>query len=152
MGAIFANGDLAAVRYEGDGESREFPFEFAVFAGSDIKVTVNGDEISENVGIALNTSQSSGETGDGIVAASGGTVTFATAPVTGADVLIARRLGLRRLSHYDSGSSLRADVLNADFDYVLAALGDVEAGFAGTLPMPDGAINARGGRASAPFP
>tara|TARA_R110000751_G_scaffold4113_2_gene19210 strand:- start:9839 stop:11284 length:1446 start_codon:yes stop_codon:yes gene_type:complete len=152
VGAIFANGDLAAVRYEGDGESREFPFEFAVFAGSDIKVTVNGDEISENVGIALNTSQSSGETGDGIVAASGGTVTFATAPVTGADVLIARRLGLRRLSHYDSGSSLRADVLNADFDYVLAALGDVEAGFAGTLRMPDGAINTRGDGASAQLP
>ncbi|OSQ41492.1 hypothetical protein [Thalassospira sp. MCCC 1A01428] len=152
MGAIFANRDPAAVRYEGDGESREFPFEFAVFAASDVKVTMNGNEISEDIGITLNTSQSSGETGEGSVMASGGTVTFAKAPVTGADVLISRRLGLRRLSHYDSGSSLRADVLNADFDYVLAALGDVEEGFASTLRMPDGAINASGEGVSAQLP
>ncbi|RCK44209.1 hypothetical protein TH25_20105 [Thalassospira profundimaris] len=146
MGAIFTEGRVASVRFAGDGETREFPFEFAVFAPDDVTVYVNGAVMSENIDIALDKTRehSSGDAGQAIKAATGGKVTFAIAPDDGADIVISRRLGLRRLSHYDSGSSLRADVLNADFDYVLAALGDVEAGFASTLRLPEGGLNGAG--------
>ncbi|OKH89131.1 hypothetical protein [Thalassospira sp. TSL5-1] len=154
MGAIFADGAVASVRFAGDGETREFPFEFGVFAPGDVTVTVNGRMIAENIDITLHKApgHSSGDGGQATQAATGGRVTFAIAPDDGADIVIARRLGLRRLSHYDSGSSLRADVLNADFDYVLAALGDVEAGFASTLRLPEGGLNGAGAPVAAQLP
>lgn len=154
MGAIFADGAVASVRFAGDGQSREFPFEFGVFAPGDVTVSVDGAVIAENIDITLRKAQgqSSGDAGTNSAVASGGAVQFAIAPANGADILISRRLGLRRLSHYDGGSSLRADVLNADFDYVLAALGDVEAGFASTLRLPESGLNGAGQEVTAQLP
>ncbi|MFH1805355.1 MAG: hypothetical protein ABID63_10760 [Pseudomonadota bacterium] len=129
MTGIFRNlADPARVTYDADGTSRDFPFGFAVFDAADIVVRVGDEDVSSGFHIALKTPD----------AGPGGVVRFESAPASGAEITLRRRLHLRRLSRYDSGSSLRADALNHDFDYMLAALGDVGAGMAGVLTLPDG--------------
>lgn len=128
MSAIFASDQVASAVFDGDGATRIFPFSFRIFSPDDVRVLVDGVAITTGFHVGMATTSS---------ASTGGVVTFAIAPAEGQHIRVERRLGLRRLSTYDSGSSLRADALNADFDFMVAALGDVQNAVGQSLRLPD---------------
>ncbi|MBX2831271.1 MAG: hypothetical protein KTR23_08850 [Rhodospirillales bacterium] len=124
MGTVFSNQQVASIRFDGDGVRTAFPFDFEVFDSSDVRVTINEDDITSGFHISLGTG---GQTG--------GTVKFETPPVMGSTITLARVLRLRRLSSYDAMSVPRGDAIERDLDFVTAAIGDVDHGLGGTLRL-----------------
>ena len=125
MGAVFTNQATASIGYQGDGARTDFPFGFDVFDSGDVQVSLNGAMVTTGFHIALATHDD----------AIGGTVRFETPPVSGADIILARMLKLRRLSAYGTVGSPRGDALDRDLDYLTAALGDVDRALARTLRL-----------------
>lgn len=125
MGAVFTNQVTASVGYQGDGLRKSFPFGFDVFDAGDVQVSINGSVVTGGLHIAL----ANGDTG------TGGTVIFETPPASGADIIIARVLKLRRLSAYGAVGSPRGDAIDRDLDYLTAALGDVDRALGGAMRL-----------------
>lgn len=102
------------ISYIGDGENTEFSFSFPFFQEADIKVAVDN--------IALNNTQYDVNPNDDF---SGGTVVFATAPESGKNIDIFRQVELSRVIDYQPTAKIDPEDLNADFNFLLAALQDI---------------------------
>lgn len=98
--------------HTGNGVATTFAYSFGVLAADDLKVLVNGVEVT------------SGFTVTGIGSRTGGTVVFASAPANGAAILIMRQIVLKRDTDYQYSGDLREEVLDNDFDRIWMALQD----------------------------
>lgn len=90
--------------YTGDGSTVVFPFSCYVLDAADIKVKLNG------------VLQSSGYTVNGVGNASGGDVTFDTAPATDDAVLIYRELTYDRPTDYQPSGPFPEEIVDNDQD------------------------------------
>jgi len=104
------------ISYVGDGESTEFTFSFPFFQESDIKVSIDNT--------LLNNTQYDVNPNDDFT---GGTVVFSTAPQTGKNIDIFRQVDLSRVIDYQTTEKIDPEDLNADFNFLLAALQDIRA-------------------------
>lgn len=98
--------------HTGNGVATVFAYSFGVLAAYDLKVLVDGIEVT------------TGFTVSGIGSRTGGTVTFAIAPADGVDILIFRQVARSRDTDYQYGGDLRDEVLDDDFDRIWMTLQD----------------------------
>lgn len=96
--------------HTGNGVATVFAYSFGVLAAADIKVLVDGVEVT------------TGFTVSGVGSRTGGTVTFSVAPANGADILIVREVVRKRDTDYQYSGDLREEVLDDDFDRIWMAL------------------------------
>lgn len=96
--------------HTGNGVATVFAYSFGVLAADDLKVLVNGVEVT------------TGFTVSGIGSRAGGTVTFSTAPTSGAAILIVREVVRKRDTDYQYSGDLREEVLDDDFDRIWMTL------------------------------
>lgn len=96
--------------HTGNGVATVFAYSFGVLAADDLKVLVNGVEVT------------TGFTVSGIGSRTGGTVTFSTAPTSGAAILIVREVVRKRDTDYQYSGDLREEVLDDDFDRIWMTL------------------------------
>lgn len=103
------------ISYVGDGENTEFLFSFPFFQEADIKVSIDNT--------ILNTAQYDVNPNDDF---SGGIVVFPVAPETGKNIDIFRQVNLSRVIDYQPTAKIDPEDLNADFNFLLAALQDIQ--------------------------
>jgi hypothetical protein len=96
----------------GNGVTVTFPFAFLVADQADLKVTVNGVLLANLAGYTVS----------GIGNQSGGSVSFTSAPASGATILMERSVELKRTTDYQYAGDLPSRTLNFDFDRVWLAL------------------------------
>lgn len=104
------------ISYVGDDESTEFSFSFPFFQESDIKVSIDNQ--------ILNTAQYDVNPNDDF---NGGIVVFPVAPEAGKNIDIFRQVDLTRVIDYQPTAKIDPEDLNADFNFLLAALQDIRA-------------------------
>ena len=102
------------ISYIGDGESNEFSFSFPFFQESDIKVCIDNT--------MLDTTEYDVNPNDSF---SGGIVVFPTAPQVGKNIDIFRQVDLSRVIDYQTTAKIDPEDLNADFNFLVAALQDI---------------------------
>lgn len=96
-------------RYVGNGVTTIFTVPFLVIQASDLAVYLNGVRLSSGYSQAGVGNPSS-------------TVTFTTAPVVGADILLALDVPFERLNDYQENGDFLARTVNNDFDRIWQAL------------------------------
>ncbi len=103
------------ISYVGDGENNEFIFTFPFFQESDIKVCIDNEILStDDYNINPND------------AFDGGLVVFATPPEEGKNIDIFRQVDLSRVIDYQPTEKIDPEDLNTDFNFLLAALKDIQ--------------------------
>lgn len=100
--------------YTGDGETSEFSFSFPFFQEADIKVSID-NELLNNTQYDINPNDDF----------NGGVVVFSTAPAANKSIDIFRQVDLSRVIDYQPTSKIDPEDLNADFNFLLAALQDI---------------------------
>ncbi|MEM7679493.1 MAG: glycosyl hydrolase family 28-related protein, partial [Pseudomonadota bacterium] len=106
--------DVAPIaRLVSDGSQTIFTYPFPIFASEDMAVYLDGAK------------QSSGYDLSGVGKTNGGTVTFDTAPASGVVITLARELPIERTTDYLEGGDFSAASINAELDYLIAALQQV---------------------------
>ena len=103
------------ISYIGDGENTEFVFSFPFFQESDIKVSID-NEILNNTQYDVNPNDDF----------TGGVVVFANAPAINKNIDIFRQVELSRVIDYQPTSKIDPEDLNSDFNFLLAALQDIQ--------------------------
>ena len=107
-------GDVAPrVQYVADGTQSVFAYPFPIFVPADLECLVNGE------------ARATGFTIEGAGLSEGGTVTFAVAPAAGTRITLRRRMRIQRVTDFQPNGLLRADTLNDELDYQVAALQEV---------------------------
>ncbi len=101
------------VRYIADGVRVEFVFGFAVYAVADLLVYLDAAPQSGGFAVA------------GLGQTAGGSVTFAVPPAAGRVVTLERRVVLQRQTDFLDSGDFAARSLNAELDYLAAALQQV---------------------------
>jgi Collagen triple helix repeat (20 copies) len=119
--------DPGRVTYTGDGARSDFPFGFRVFAPADVGVMVDSVVVTTGFAVALNEPPEVG-----------GTVTFETAPASGAVVAIYRALLATQLLDYLANDSFPAESHERALDRLTLLIQDIETEGAGGLPGPPG--------------
>lgn len=104
------------ISYTGDGITTEYSFSFPFFQNADVKVSVD-NQLLDNTGYDVNPNN------DFI----GGTVIFRTAPQSGKNIDIFRQVSLDRVIDYQPTLKIDPEDLNSDFNFLLAALKDMNA-------------------------
>ncbi|MFM9434617.1 hypothetical protein ACFDR9_001677 [Janthinobacterium sp. CG_23.3] len=110
--------------YVGNGVTVTFPYACQVQLAADLDVYLN------------NTLITSGITINGIGAPTGGSVTFAAAPASGASVRLERVVELTRITDYQQNGDFLARVVNPDFDRLWMALQQMLAALGRTIRFP----------------
>lgn len=96
--------------HTGNGVATVFAYSFGVLAADDLKVLVDGVEVT------------TGFTVSGIGSRTGGTVTFSVAPASGTAILIVREVVRKRDTDYQYSGDLREEVLDDDLDRIWMTL------------------------------
>lgn len=91
-------------RHTGNGVTTVFSFGCRIIAADDLTITVDDEVVT------------SGFTVSGVGEATGGYVTFSSAPATGAAIIIDRILTLKRVTDYQQAGDFLSPVVNEDFD------------------------------------
>ena len=102
-----------------NGVTTVFPFGYRILSADDLIILADGVEVT------------SGFTLSGVGDASGGTITFTTAPANGVRIVHYRSSVLRRTSDYQDNGDLLAPSFNADFDGLWMVLQEIVSGTAG---------------------
>lgn len=97
----------------GNGVTTVFAYGFTLLDADDLVVTIDGVVTS-----AYSVS--------GIGVAAGGSITFSSAPTSGAAVLLQRVIQLVREAEYQNNGDLQADTVNGDFDRIWMAVQGVD--------------------------
>ena len=97
------------IQYIANGTSKKYEFPFVIFKTSDINVYF--DDVLQDV-----STYTVSEPKNSL----GGAVTFEIAPEKDVIITICRILSIERTTDFQPGTSLRADVLNDEFDYQIA--------------------------------
>jgi len=108
----------------GNGVTTVFAYGCQVLLPNDLYIYVDDIEIT------------SGITKNGIGSLTGGTVTFATAPANGAQIILEREVALERSTDYQQNGDFLARVVNSDFNRIWMALQQVMSGFNRVLRFP----------------
>ena len=108
--------------YYGDGQTKDFVFDFPFFLASDVHVKLNGSIMNSGYQV---TGVKSTEPAD--IPYSGGTVTFATAPKSSDKIELFRKIGLERVVDYQPTKKIDPQALNQDFSFLLETLKDFDA-------------------------
>ncbi|MDB5413763.1 MAG: hydrolase [Rubritepida sp.] len=121
------------VHYVADGAQTAFTYPFPIFEAGDIALLRDG--IPAGFGYTI---EGAGKSG-------GGTLRFATAPASGTDITILRRLTIARVTDFQSNGVLRAATLNDELDRQVASLQEVRDDVSGALRLdlsepPSGAV------------
>ena len=103
------------ISYTGDGANTEFSFSFPFFQEADIKVGID-NEVLDNTQYDVNPNENF----------SGGLVVFSTPPQTGKNIDIFRQVDLSRVIDYQATEKIDPEDLNADFNFLVAALQDIQ--------------------------
>jgi len=119
---------IPRIRYIADGMLTTFEFPFAIFKDSDLKVYFG------------ETLQNSGYTVSGANNSDGGSVTFASAPAADTIITLTRSLAIERISDFQEGGALRANVLNSELDYQIACLQEVADNLNRSMVLPPYAV------------
>ncbi|MDO9708690.1 phage tail fiber protein [Paracraurococcus lichenis] len=136
-------GDVAPrVQYLADGVQASFTYPFPIFEATDLEVRLDGLVLSAGYAVA------------GAGASEGGSVLFDAPPATGRRVTLRRNLAVARTTDFQPNGVLRANTLNDELDYQVAALQEVkeelgsalrldpsEVGGAATLPLREARAN-----------
>ncbi len=119
-------GDISPrIQYTGDGAQTVFTYPFPVF--KDIDIEVYQDAVLKSPGTDYTVS-GAGNSG-------GGSITFITAPASGAMITIRRNIAVKRTSDFQVSGEFRADVINDELDYQTAALQQIEADISRSLRL-----------------
>jgi hypothetical protein len=136
-------GDVAPrVHYVADGTQSVFAYPFPIFSTTDLECLVDGER------------RESGFTIQGAGLSEGGSVAFAAAPAAGTRITLRRRMRVQRVTDFQPNGLLRADTLNDELDYQVAALQELRDELASSLRVdpsdpPTGLVlPARAGRAN----
>ncbi|MCC6598431.1 MAG: hypothetical protein IT559_06545 [Alphaproteobacteria bacterium] len=113
------------VRYVANGTQSVFVYPFPIFASEDMAVYKNGAKTLSGFDI----------TGAGNTA--GGSVTFDTAPAEGVIITLSRELPIERMTDYLEGGEFSAASINAELDYIIASLQQVDRAQERTLKYSD---------------
>lgn len=103
------------ISYIADGATTEFAFAFPYFQTADVHVVINNgtDNVLYNYSIVPNEDFS------------GGNIVFDDAPIADTKIDILRQISLSRTIDYQPTQKIDAEHLNADFNFLLAALQDL---------------------------
>ena len=107
---VKVNAIAPVISYIADGVQTIFPYPFPVLDVTDVRVRVDDSIMHDGITIT------------GARQDNGGDVTFDTAPANGASIILERHMRVERLSDYQIGSNIRADVMNNDFDSLVMML------------------------------
>ena len=125
-------GDVAPrVQYVADGVLTEFTYPFPIFEKADLEIRLDGAVLAGGASI------------EGAGSSDGGRVVFAAPPPVGTRVTLRRRLKIARATDFQSNGVLRANTLNDELDYQVAAIQQVADDVAGTVrvgPADGGAL------------
>ena len=97
------------IQYVANGENTIFEFPFAIFKSDNLQVYIGGNLQNSNTYSV-----------SGVGNTNGGSVTFSTAPESGAVVTLFRNLSIERTTDFQEGGTLRANALNYELDYQIA--------------------------------
>ncbi|SDD89423.1 hypothetical protein [Rhodospira trueperi] len=128
MTAHIQIGDIRPrIQYVGDGTQTAFPYPFPVFSEGDLRVYLDDTRVTSGFSV----------TGAG--ESDGGTVTFASAPASGARVTLVRHLDIQRVTDFQAGGPLRAAALNDALDTLTAVDQQLDDGLRRTVRLAPGA-------------
>lgn len=99
-------------QHTGNGVTKTFAYGFTLLNAADLSVLVEGVASTDY-------------TVSGIGNAVGGSITFGTAPATGARVVLLLQIDIARATEYQNNGDLLATTVNSDFDRLWQALGVV---------------------------
>lgn len=102
------------ISYTADGTTTEFVFVFPFFQNDDVKVSID-NVILDNTQYDVNPNENF----------DGGLVIFATPPASGKTIDIFRQVSLNRVIDYQPTAKIDPEDLNSDFNFLLAALQDL---------------------------
>ena len=100
--------------YTSDGTTTEYAFVFPFFQNADVKVAIDN--------VILNTTQYDVNPNDKF---DGGTIELAVTPESGKQIDIFRQVSLNRIIDYQPTAKIDPEDLNSDFNFLLAALQDL---------------------------
>lgn len=98
--------EICRIQYTGDGITKEFSYPFKIFALHNLQVYVAGRLLAS--GWRIN------KIGEG------GKVIFDEAPDAGTLITLLRHVEVKRISDFQEGGLIKAEVLNREFDYRVA--------------------------------
>ncbi|MCP4393316.1 MAG: hypothetical protein GY804_03465 [Alphaproteobacteria bacterium] len=113
-------------QYIADGSQTVFVYPFPVFKEENIKIYFDGE--AKETGFAV----------VGVGESEGGQVEFDAPPSNGAIVTIAREITLERQTDFQVGGAFRANVMNDELDYQMAAIQQVADGLDRSLHLHPG--------------
>lgn len=117
-------GDISPrIQYTGDGVQTAFTYPFPIFATADLEVFID------------TVLQSADYTVSGAGVSAGGSVTFTTAPASGATLTLRRYLKVERTSDFQESGAFRAKVINDELDREVAMIQQVNADLDRTLHL-----------------
>ncbi|HYZ31013.1 MAG TPA: phage tail fiber protein [Crenalkalicoccus sp.] len=124
-------GDIAPrVQYLADGVQTAFTYPFPIFEAADLEVRLDG--LLQAAGFIVS---GAGET-------RGGSVAFAVPPPRGTSVVLRRNLVVERVTDFQENGILRANTLNDELDYQVAALQEVKDDLSTTLRLDPSEVGA----------
>lgn len=112
------------IQFRADGVQKEFQFFFKIYEPENIKVYL--EDVEQNSGYTLSIKDD----------VQGGVVTFEQAPEDGILVTIYRELELKRTTNFKEGGPFRSSNVNAEFDYQLSCLEQLEDSIGRTVTFP----------------
>jgi len=117
-------GDVAPrTQFVADGIQTVFPYPFPIFDAGDLEIRL--DALVANGGFSI------AGAGD----SAGGTVTFAEPPANGVRVTLRRVLPVSRSTDFQENGVLRANTLNDELDYQVAALQEAKEAISTTIRL-----------------
>lgn len=112
------------IQFTADGSQKEFQFFFKVYEPENVKVYIEDVEQDSGYNLSIH---------DDI---QGGIVTFDQPPESGKLVTIYRELELKRTTNFKEGGPFRSSNVNAEFDYQLSCLEQLEDSIGRTVTFP----------------
>lgn len=112
----------------GNGVTTVFPYTYLILAQADIEVLV--DDVVQTL--------TTDYTVSGVGNPSGGNVTFGSAPINGASVVLRRNMQYKRTTDYQENGDLTAATLDADNDSTVLLLQQLASEFVRALKLPKG--------------
>lgn len=115
-------------QHVGNGVTTVFAYGFLLLTVADLSVYVDGVPKVLNVDYSVS----------GLLAPSGGSVTFAAPPANGAEILLQRDVELERTTDYQYAGDFQSKTVNNDYDRIWMALQDAFRNFRTSIRFPRG--------------
>lgn len=112
------------IQFTADGEQKEFQFFFTIYEPENVKVYI--EDVLQIGGYSLSLNEE----------VPGGIVVFAEPPSAGKLITVYRDLELKRTTDFKEGGPFRSSKVNAEFDYQLSCLEQLEDSIGRTVTFP----------------